>query len=83
MASCANAVKYSIAYNEFKLIGDYSMTSFDPPFYLTPQYWKAKVEGYISQDKLARRPVDNNVKESDYDYFQKLFRQPFLIIYGS
>ncbi|KAA6383155.1 MAG: hypothetical protein EZS28_021318 [Streblomastix strix] len=45
MASCANAVKYSMAYNEFKLDGDYSITSFDPPFYLTSQYWQAKVLG--------------------------------------
>ncbi|KAA6401286.1 MAG: hypothetical protein EZS28_003181, partial [Streblomastix strix] len=76
MASCANAVKYSMAYNEFKLDGDYSINTFDLPFYLTPQYWKAKVDGYMSQDKLAHRPTDNNVKENDYDYFQKLFRQP-------
>ncbi|KAA6399230.1 MAG: hypothetical protein EZS28_005248 [Streblomastix strix] len=53
MASCANAVKYSIAYNEFKLDGDYSITSFDPPFYLTPQYWKAKVEVRIMYDNAA------------------------------
>ncbi|KAA6402110.1 MAG: hypothetical protein EZS28_002357, partial [Streblomastix strix] len=32
MASCANAVKYSIAYNEFKLDGDYCINMLDPPF---------------------------------------------------
>ncbi|KAA6389537.1 MAG: hypothetical protein EZS28_014939 [Streblomastix strix] len=47
MASCANAVMYFMAYNEFKLDGDYSINTFDPPFYLTPQYWKAKVEGIM------------------------------------
>ncbi|KAA6384383.1 MAG: hypothetical protein EZS28_020090 [Streblomastix strix] len=47
MASCANAVKYFMAYNEFKLDGDYSINTFDPPFYLTPQYWKDKVEGIM------------------------------------
>ncbi|KAA6377935.1 MAG: hypothetical protein EZS28_026538 [Streblomastix strix] len=52
MASCANAVKYSIAYNEFKLDGDYSITSFDPSFYLTPQYWKAKVEGLHQTEQI-------------------------------
>ncbi|KAA6373493.1 MAG: hypothetical protein EZS28_030980 [Streblomastix strix] len=52
MDSCANAVKYTMAYNEFKLDGDYSINTFDPPFYLTPQYWKAKVEGLYQTEQI-------------------------------
>ncbi|KAA6401537.1 MAG: hypothetical protein EZS28_002933 [Streblomastix strix] len=59
MASCANAVKYSMAYNEFKVDGDYSINTFDPPFYLTPQYWKAKVEVYEDYVKVIE--TDNVV----------------------
>jgi hypothetical protein len=47
MASCANAIKYALAYKDFDLNANY------PPcidnsykFVLYPSYWKYKVEGY-------------------------------------
>ncbi|KAA6388203.1 MAG: hypothetical protein EZS28_016268 [Streblomastix strix] len=80
MASCANAVKYSMAHIEFKLDGNYSIVTFDPPFYLTPQCWKAKVEGYWSQDKLAKPSIDNNVKEVITIIFKNYLDSPVIFV---
>lgn len=69
LTSCANAIKYLIASNDFDVDSDYIINNFDPLFYLSSSYCNTKVEGYNSQDKLSHRPIDNNVNLREYNYF--------------
>ncbi|KAA6360916.1 MAG: hypothetical protein EZS28_043557, partial [Streblomastix strix] len=55
MSQCANAIKYSSAYDDFKMNGDYNIEDTDKPINITMPYWTAKVESYIEQDQKKNR----------------------------
>ncbi|KAA6388753.1 MAG: hypothetical protein EZS28_015721 [Streblomastix strix] len=74
MSQCANAIKYSLAYNSFDINGDYNCESTDKSIEITQNYWRAKVEGQFEQDNKKNRDSSNNVTIDDYDYFKELFK---------
>ncbi|KAA6359173.1 MAG: hypothetical protein EZS28_045300, partial [Streblomastix strix] len=75
MSQCANAIKYSSAYDDFKMNGDYNIEDTDKPINITLPYWTAKVESYIEQDQKKNRDSSNNVTIGDYEYFKELFEK--------
>ncbi|KAA6358741.1 MAG: hypothetical protein EZS28_045732, partial [Streblomastix strix] len=74
MSQCANAIKYSMAYNGFDINGDNNCESTDNSIEITQNYWRAIVESYIEQDSKKDRDSSNNVTIDDYDYFKELFK---------
>ncbi|KAA6334512.1 MAG: hypothetical protein EZS28_053060 [Streblomastix strix] len=75
MSQCANAIKYSSAYDDFKMNGDYNAEDTDKPINITMPYWTAKVESYIEQDQKKNRDSSKNVTIGDYEYFKELFEK--------
>ncbi|KAA6370296.1 MAG: hypothetical protein EZS28_034177, partial [Streblomastix strix] len=75
MSQCANAIKYSSAYDDFKMNGDYNTEDTDKPINITMPYWTAKVESYIEQDQKKNRDSSKNVTIGDYEYFKELFEK--------
>ncbi|KAA6361899.1 MAG: hypothetical protein EZS28_042574, partial [Streblomastix strix] len=75
MSQCANAIKYSSAYDDFKMNGDYNIEDTDKPINITMPYWTAKVESYIEQDQKKNRDSSKNVTIGDYEYFKELFEK--------
>ncbi|KAA6385719.1 MAG: hypothetical protein EZS28_018753 [Streblomastix strix] len=73
MSACANAIKYALAYWDFKLDQDYTPKDDYAPFILTQNYWNIKVQNYLEQDKRRNRDTSNNIKESDCAFYRKLF----------
>ncbi|KAA6368309.1 MAG: hypothetical protein EZS28_036164, partial [Streblomastix strix] len=74
MSQCSNAIKYSMAYNDFDINGDYNSESSDKSIEITMCYWRAKVDSYIEQNSKKNRDSSNNVTINDYDYFKELFK---------
>ncbi|KAA6385425.1 MAG: hypothetical protein EZS28_019048 [Streblomastix strix] len=72
MSQCANAIKYSMAYNDFDINGDYNCESSDKSIEITQNYWRAKVDNYIEQDNEKNKDSSNNVTIDDYSYFKEL-----------
>ncbi|KAA6373484.1 MAG: hypothetical protein EZS28_030989 [Streblomastix strix] len=50
MSACANAIKYALAYWDFKLDQDQTPKDDYAPFILTQNYWNIKVQNYLEQD---------------------------------
>ncbi|KAA6353485.1 MAG: hypothetical protein EZS28_050988, partial [Streblomastix strix] len=75
MSQCANAIKYSSAYDDFKMNGDYNVEDTDKTINITIPYWTAKVESYIEQDQKKNRDSSKNVTIADYEYFKELFEK--------
>ncbi|KAA6361080.1 MAG: hypothetical protein EZS28_043393, partial [Streblomastix strix] len=75
MSQCANAIKYSNAYDDFKMNGDYNAEDTDKPINITIPYWTAKVESYIEQEQKKNRDSSKNVTIGDYEYFKELFEK--------
>ncbi|KAA6338505.1 MAG: hypothetical protein EZS28_052693 [Streblomastix strix] len=75
MSQCANAIKYSSAYDDFSMNGDYNAEDTDKPINITMPYWTAKVESYIEQDQKKNRDSSKNVAIADYEYFKELFEK--------
>ncbi|KAA6364526.1 MAG: hypothetical protein EZS28_039947 [Streblomastix strix] len=73
MSACANAIKYALAYWDFKLDQDYTPKDDYALFILTQNYWNIKVQNYLEQDKKRNRDTSNNIKESDCAFYRKLF----------
>ncbi|KAA6369370.1 MAG: hypothetical protein EZS28_035103, partial [Streblomastix strix] len=73
MSACANAIKYALAYWDFKLDQDYTPKDDYAPFILTQNYQNIKVQNYLEQDKRRNRDTSNNIKESDCAFYRKLF----------
>ncbi|KAA6370434.1 MAG: hypothetical protein EZS28_034039 [Streblomastix strix] len=73
MLTCANAIKYSPAYWDFKLNQDYTPKDGYASFILTQNYWNLKGQNYLEQDKKRNRDTSNNIKESDCAFYRKLF----------
>ncbi|KAA6368552.1 MAG: hypothetical protein EZS28_035921 [Streblomastix strix] len=73
MSACANAIKYALAYWDFKLDQDYTPKDDYASFVLTQNYWNIKVQNYLDQDKRRNRDTSNNIKESDCAFYRKLF----------
>ncbi|KAA6379896.1 MAG: hypothetical protein EZS28_024579 [Streblomastix strix] len=73
MSACANAIKYALAYWDFKLDQDYTPKDDYATFILTQNYWNIKVQNYLEQDKKRNRDTSNNIKESDCAFYRKLF----------
>ncbi|KAA6363845.1 MAG: hypothetical protein EZS28_040628, partial [Streblomastix strix] len=75
MSQCANVIKYSSAYDDFTMNGNYNAEDTDKPINITMPYWIAKVESYIEQDQKKNRDSSNNVTIGDYEYFKELFEK--------
>ncbi|KAA6373513.1 MAG: hypothetical protein EZS28_030961, partial [Streblomastix strix] len=73
MSACANAIKYALAYWDFKLDQDYTPKDDYASFVLTQNYWNIKVQNYLEQDKRRNRDTSNNIKESDCAFYRKIF----------
>ncbi|KAA6392891.1 MAG: hypothetical protein EZS28_011580 [Streblomastix strix] len=73
MSACANAIKYALAYFDFKLDQDYTPKDDYASFILTQNYWNIKVQNYHEQDKRRNTDTSNNIKESDCAFYRKLF----------
>ncbi|KAA6362262.1 MAG: hypothetical protein EZS28_042211, partial [Streblomastix strix] len=73
MSACANAIKYALAYWDFKLDQDYTPKDDYASFVITQNYWNIKVQNYLEQDKRRNRDTSNNIKESDCAFYRKLF----------
>ncbi|KAA6372263.1 MAG: hypothetical protein EZS28_032211 [Streblomastix strix] len=73
MSACANAIKYALAYFDFKLDQDYTPKDDYASFILTQNYWNIKVQNYLDQDKRRNRDTSNNIKESDCAFYRKIF----------
>ncbi|KAA6394798.1 MAG: hypothetical protein EZS28_009679 [Streblomastix strix] len=73
MSQCANAIKYSSAYVDFEMNGNYNVEDTDKPINITMPYWRAKVESYFVQDLKKNRDISNNVTFEDYEYFKEIF----------
>ncbi|KAA6381928.1 MAG: hypothetical protein EZS28_022544, partial [Streblomastix strix] len=73
MSACANAIKYALAYWDFKLDQDYMPKDDYASFILTQNYWNIKVQNYLEQDKRRNRDTSNKIKESDCAFYRKLF----------
>jgi hypothetical protein len=73
LSACASQVKYAFAYKEFDMNKDYNITQKVKNYNLTEEGWKKKVEGYINQDKKAKRDCSNNVSINDYTYYKQMF----------
>ncbi|KAA6389833.1 MAG: hypothetical protein EZS28_014641 [Streblomastix strix] len=73
MSTCSNAIKYALAYSDFKLDYDYTPKVDYASFVLTQNYWNIKVQNYLEQDKKRNRDTSNNIKESDCAFYRKLF----------
>ncbi|KAA6365029.1 MAG: hypothetical protein EZS28_039444 [Streblomastix strix] len=73
MSASANAIKYALAYWDFKLDQDYTPKDDYAPFILTQNYWNIKVQNYLEQDKRRNRDTSNNIKEADCAFYRKLF----------
>ncbi|KAA6385457.1 MAG: hypothetical protein EZS28_019016 [Streblomastix strix] len=73
MSACANAIKYVLAYWNFKLDQDYTPKDDYASFNLKQNYWNIKVQNYLEQDKRRNRDTSNNIKESDCAFYRKLF----------
>ncbi|KAA6389429.1 MAG: hypothetical protein EZS28_015043 [Streblomastix strix] len=71
--ACANAIKYALAYSDFKLDYDYTPKDDDASFVLTLNYWNIKVQNYLEQDKKRNRDTSYKIKESDCTFNRKLF----------
>ena len=73
-ATNASAIKYAMAYKDFKLqdvIPENKMYRMD----LTKQMFAAMCAGYVEQDKKVKRDISNNVSVKDYDKMNEAFRQ--------
>ncbi|KAA6379203.1 MAG: hypothetical protein EZS28_025270 [Streblomastix strix] len=75
MSQCANAIKYSSAYDDFEMNGNYNVEDTDKPINITMPYWRAKVDSYIEQDQKKNRDISNNVTIDDYEYFKEIFEK--------
>ncbi|KAA6393776.1 MAG: hypothetical protein EZS28_010695 [Streblomastix strix] len=75
MSQCANAIKYSSAYDDFTMNGDYNIEDTDKSINITMPYWTSKVESYIEQDQKKNRDSSKNVTIDDYEYFKELFEK--------
>jgi hypothetical protein len=71
LSACSSQVKYAIPYRDFDINADYSLQT-KTTFKLSKKYWAYKVKGYNQQDKAAKRGIENNVSEDDYQYFKQL-----------
>jgi hypothetical protein len=74
LSSAASQVRLSFAYKDFDIHTDYNnVEKKETPYYLDHYAWTEKVNGYIKQDKAAKRNHENNVCEDDYEYYRNLF----------
>ncbi|KAA6397713.1 MAG: hypothetical protein EZS28_006761 [Streblomastix strix] len=73
MSACANAIKYALAYSDFKLDLDYMPKDDYASFILTQNYWNIKVQNYFEQNKRRNRDTCNNIKEQDSAFYRKIF----------
>ncbi|KAA6359679.1 MAG: hypothetical protein EZS28_044794 [Streblomastix strix] len=74
-SQCANAIKNSSAYEDFKINGDYNIEDTDKLINITMPYWSTKVESYIEQDQKMNKDSSNYVTIGDQDYFKELFEK--------
>jgi hypothetical protein len=68
LSSCAEKVKFAMAYKDFDINRNYSQYT-KTTFELTEEYFKKKTDNYNLQDSSAGRPIVNNITINDYKYF--------------
>ncbi|KAA6385875.1 MAG: hypothetical protein EZS28_018598 [Streblomastix strix] len=73
-SQCSNAFKYSMAYNDFDINGDYNSECTDKSNEIAICYWRAKVDSYNEQDNKKNRDSSSNVTINDYSYFKDVFK---------
>jgi hypothetical protein len=65
LSSCADQVKFAMAYKNFNINFDYSEQT-ETTFKITEEYFKKKIEGYNHQDINADRDIKENITMKDY-----------------
>ena len=73
LSSCADQVKFAMAYKNFNIKEDYSK-QVKTTFELTKDYFQRKISDYNEQDKKAKRKITENITIDDYEYFKELFK---------
>jgi hypothetical protein len=73
LSSCADQVKFAMAYKNFNFKEDYSK-QIKTTFELTKDYFQRKISDYDEQDKKAKRKITKNITMNDYEYFKELFK---------
>jgi hypothetical protein len=71
LSSCADQVKFAMAYKDFNINSDYSQ-QVETTFKISEEYFKKKVDGYLNQDANAERDTNKNITMKDYEYFKQL-----------
>jgi hypothetical protein len=69
LSSCADQVKFAMAYKDFNINSDYS-EQVETTFKISEEYFKKKVDGYLTQDTNAERDTSKNITMKDYEYFK-------------
>jgi hypothetical protein len=80
LSSCANQVKFAMAYKDFNINSDYSQI--ETTFKISEEYSKKKVDGYLNQDTNAERNISKNITMKDYEYFKQLLENSKCSIYN-
>ncbi|KAA6378576.1 MAG: hypothetical protein EZS28_025897, partial [Streblomastix strix] len=79
MASCANATKYKMCCDDLDLNSRYT-TKDNPalkqynPFVLIQEQWNKEVSSYNNQETNARRDIQDNVNQADFEYFRDIIK---------
>jgi hypothetical protein len=71
LSSCADQVKFAMAYKDFNIDSNYSQ-QIDTTFKISEEYFKKKILGYNHQDTNAERDTSKNMTMEDYEYFKQL-----------
>jgi hypothetical protein len=71
LSSCADQVRFAMAYKDFNIDYDYS-NQVETTFKISEEYFKKKLLGYNHQDSEDKRDVDKNITMKDYEYFKQL-----------
>jgi hypothetical protein len=73
-SGCATQKKYNSFYEDFDMNASYA----DNPvttFKVTPEFFKAMIKGYNSQDKKKHRSIANNITEKEYKEIKSIIEK--------
>ena len=71
LSSCADQVKFAMAYKDFDINSNYSVYQ-ETTFELSEEYFEKKIENYNIQDTCAKRCILGNITMDDFNHFQDL-----------
>jgi hypothetical protein len=69
LSSCADQVKFAVAYKDFDINNNYSVYQ-ETTFELTEEYFEKKIENYSIQNTCAKRCILGNITMDDFNHFR-------------